>query len=681
MESSSHLNPGRILQDGRYKLVRFISSGGFGCTYEAIYTKFDSRVVVKEFFIADFCNRDGRTGNVSLGTQSKAELVGKLKKKFIDEAKTVFNMHHQHIVRVIDVFEENGTAYYVMDFIDGQSLNDMVKTHGPLPEQKALKYIREIADALRYVHSFNRLHLDVKPGNIMVDKKDNSVLIDFGASKHYDEESGEGTSTFLGINTRGYAPVEQQNGSLSTFSPATDIYALGATLYKLLTGITPPDAVSLLSKERKLQPLPETVSETTRAAINAAMQLTRSDRPQSIDEFLAILDGTDGSEVEVVSVVDVEGTRIEGTDDGDIKVEAVQVGSGNVASSVGITAVNGVAVSGNNGVSGSNDISTDNTPNISGGSSNGPDNKEKDTPLGKGKEEKKKPLLQTVIIAVACAVVVGLIVYFAVSKSNSGSNGERELATTDTLENVERPELTQQIIPEKEESDEQGGKEDSQTGKPEQSSNSAAQEGGLTNSAASQQAQTAQQGAQQSQAGKPKTGMINGHEYVDLGLSVKWATCNVGASSPTGYGSYFAWGETSTKSEYTTDNSTTYGKDLGSIAGNSNYDVARAKWGGSWRLPTASEIDELKSKCKYEWTTQGSVNGYKVTGPNGNSIFLPAAGYRYGSSLSYQGSRGYYWSSTPDGTGNACSLYFYSGDFSRDWYGRFYGFSVRPVSE
>ncbi len=176
------------------------------------------------------------------------------------------------------------------------------------------------------------------------------------------------------------------------------------------------------------------------------------------------------------------------------------------------------------------------------------------------------------------------------------------------------------------------------------------------------------------------TGKINGYEYVDLGLSVKWARYNVGASSPTGYGNYYAWGETSTKSEYTEANSKTYGQSIGDIAGDSRYDVARAKWGSTWRLPTANEIDELINKCSWKWTTVGGVKGYKVTGPNGNSIFLPAAGDRNGSSLLGQGSNGYYWSSTPYGTSTAYSLTFYSGRFSRYWYRRGYGFSVRPVS-
>ena len=187
----------------------------------------------------------------------------------------------------------------------------------------------------------------------------------------------------------------------------------------------------------------------------------------------------------------------------------------------------------------------------------------------------------------------------------------------------------------------------------------------------------------------------NGHEYVDLGLSVKWATCNVGASKPEEYGDYFAWGETQPKSTY---NWSTYKWCRGSYDTQTKYcidsyygtvdnkttlelsdDAARANWGGSWRMPTKAEQDELREQCTWTWTTQNGVNGYKVTSKsNGNSIFLPAAGHRDGSSLYGVGSYGYYWSSSLD-TGYAYYLYF--GSFSVNWGSnlRYCGRSVRPV--
>ena len=177
------------------------------------------------------------------------------------------------------------------------------------------------------------------------------------------------------------------------------------------------------------------------------------------------------------------------------------------------------------------------------------------------------------------------------------------------------------------------------------------------------------------------SGIINGHDYVDLGLSVKWATCNVGASSPEGYGDYYAWGETSTKSSYDEDNCATWKKKIGDIAGTSR-DVARVKWGGSWRMPTLAECQELWGKCTWEWTTRNGVSGNKVTGPNGNSIFLPAAGSRGRESLLEAGKYGNYWSSTPY-KGNPCLSHtkaFSGGNLNvLDWHYRSYGLTVRPV--
>ena len=179
------------------------------------------------------------------------------------------------------------------------------------------------------------------------------------------------------------------------------------------------------------------------------------------------------------------------------------------------------------------------------------------------------------------------------------------------------------------------------------------------------------------------SGTENGHDYVDLGLpsGLKWATCNVGASTSTDYGYYYAWGEITTKTEYTEDNNLTYGKQMNDISGNAQYDAATANWGGNWRMPTKAEQEELLNNCTWTWTTYNGVKGYNVEGPNGNSIFLPAAGGRNGSSLGYAGSIGYYWGSTPGGSYDncACHLGFNSVNHSVGNYGRYDGQSVRPV--
>ena len=172
------------------------------------------------------------------------------------------------------------------------------------------------------------------------------------------------------------------------------------------------------------------------------------------------------------------------------------------------------------------------------------------------------------------------------------------------------------------------------------------------------------------------SGTHKGHNYVDLGLSVKWATCNVGAGSPEEYGNYYAWGETVTKSRYSDENCGTWEKNIGDIKGTSR-DVAHQKWGGNWRMPTAEEFYELIDKCDWDW----DVDGYIVTGPNGNSIFLPYAGARYEDELF--GGYGEYWSSTPVSEDTQYAYYFCFGCGSWDtiWGRRSHGHSVRPVLE
>ena len=189
--------------------------------------------------------------------------------------------------------------------------------------------------------------------------------------------------------------------------------------------------------------------------------------------------------------------------------------------------------------------------------------------------------------------------------------------------------------------------------------------------------------ASHTQANISTTNTINGHEWVDLGLSVKWATCNVGASLPFDYGDSFAWGETMMKTSYTEGNCKTYNKPMGDIAGNFQYDTARANWGSTWRMPTKKEFQELSDQCTWTWTSQGGHNGYRVTSKtNGNSIFLPAAGYRYGESLYYVGSNGNYWSASPINTTIGRRLCFDSSSvYPQNIFNRAAGFSVRPVSE
>lgn len=181
---------------------------------------------------------------------------------------------------------------------------------------------------------------------------------------------------------------------------------------------------------------------------------------------------------------------------------------------------------------------------------------------------------------------------------------------------------------------------------------------------------------------KPQT-----KEWVDLGLSVKWATCNIGAHSPSDYGSYFAWGETASKSSFVVKNCKNEGKVVSDFSGNSKYDAARVIWGGKWRVPTKSECEELVKNCEWTWTTQGGHKGFRVTSKiNGNSIFLPATGSRINTMTGGVGENGGYWTSTPENEHDYPGYGYYLATSGPDIFfvrgdSRYRGYTVRPVTD
>ena len=280
------LADGQTLQNGKYTIIRMLAHGGFGVTYLAHHEMLDIDVCIKEFFPSAWCNRDAFSYEISVATAGNTDTVTRFMDKFLKEARSIARLHHEGIIKIQDVFRENGTAYYVMDYIDGCSLQDLVKKQGPLPLDVALNYIRQAAEALGYLHANHMNHLDVKPANMMVDAKGRLTLIDFGVAKHYGEDGHQTTTTPLCIS-RGYSPIEQyKDGGVSRFSPVADIYPLGATLYYLLTGETPPEATELTFGEIAI---PSTVPAHIASAIRHAMRPNPADRIPSIPAFLSSL--------------------------------------------------------------------------------------------------------------------------------------------------------------------------------------------------------------------------------------------------------------------------------------------------------------------------------------------------------------------------------------------------------
>ena len=283
------LKSGTVLQDGKYEIRKTLGSGGFGITYLGVHHMLNKMVCIKEFFPREYYNRDDNSRSISLGSQGSAQLMNVYRSKFIKEARTIARLQHNNVITIYDVFEENNTAYYVMEYIEGDSLSGIIKRNGPMGAEKAKEYIYSVADALAYVHNNNLLHLDVKPANIMVRSADNHVvLIDFGLAKQYDTDGNQTSTTPIGISP-GYAPPEQyEEGAGATFSPATDIYSLGATLYYITTGKVPPSTSAVM--DGGLPDLVKDLSPELQCVIISAMQPARRNRPDSIHAFLALFE-------------------------------------------------------------------------------------------------------------------------------------------------------------------------------------------------------------------------------------------------------------------------------------------------------------------------------------------------------------------------------------------------------
>lgn len=277
------LKPGALLRDN-YRIEQILGQGGFGITYLATDLSLDRYVAIKEFFPKDYCERETTTSHITIGTSSNIEFVLWLKDKFLKEARNLAKLDHPGIIKIYSAFEDNNTAYYVMDYIEGKNLSEIVKQTGALSESKALQYISQVGNALDYVHKQNINHLDIKPANIMIrNVDDRAVLIDFGLSKQYDSEGNQTSATPAGIS-HGYAPLEQYNaGGVSEFSPQTDIYSLAATLYYLLSGSVPPHATDLIDEDITFPPY---FPIDIRPAIIKAMASSRKNRPATVNRFI-----------------------------------------------------------------------------------------------------------------------------------------------------------------------------------------------------------------------------------------------------------------------------------------------------------------------------------------------------------------------------------------------------------
>ena len=286
------LRSGTILK-GKYRIKSHLSSGGFGKTYLAEYGSRNTKVAIKEFFMnrANQREADGVTVSVDR-TKENADAFDSQLVKFKKEYERLKQINNVHVVKVHECFEENGTAYYVMDYVEGDDLKGRLKQRRtPYAEKTVLGYLKQILDGLAAIHSAGLLHLDIKPSNIMVDAHGYVKLIDLGASKDY--MRGVGATVLTGLaRTDRYAPPEQIDGSYDKLGPWTDFYALGATIYYLLTCKEIPTWTELKedkSNDKRNSLSMSDISEETKRLVVWLMNTDREKRPRSVSEILTKL--------------------------------------------------------------------------------------------------------------------------------------------------------------------------------------------------------------------------------------------------------------------------------------------------------------------------------------------------------------------------------------------------------
>jgi len=276
------LQPGTVLCGGKYTIEKEIGEGGFGITYKALQIGLNRTVCIKEYFPAGKCARATHARTVYVQGASE-NLFEKYRQAFVKEAKMLATLHHPNIVEVIDVFDENNTSYMVMAFIEGQSLQKIVDSRGRLPYPEVVNYIAQVTNAVGYIHERHILHRDIKPDNIMITADYKAILIDFGSAREFEQDK---TQVHTSMLTHGYAPTEQYTAN-SRKGSYTDIYAIGATMYFVLTGQIPLEAAARLTEPmvapKELAPdIPDEANRT----ILKAMQLKAENRHQTVQDFM-----------------------------------------------------------------------------------------------------------------------------------------------------------------------------------------------------------------------------------------------------------------------------------------------------------------------------------------------------------------------------------------------------------
>lgn len=654
---SIELQPGTTLNNGKYIIEKKIGAGGFGITYKAIQSGLNRTVCIKEYFPSGKCNRN--TSSKTVFPQGMTtELYDKYRFAFVNEAKMLAALKHPNIVEVIDVFDENNTSYMVMEFITGKNIQDIVDEDGPLSYNVAINYIGQITNAIDFIHKQHILHRDIKPENIMITSEYKAILIDFGAAREFEHDKVQSHTSMF---TRGYAPPEQYHKS-SLKGSFTDIYALGATLYFALTSVEPIDsATRSIEKLKEPKELCQNVPENANRTIMKAMELDPKDRHQTIKEFMDdILNVRPSKKKETVPEIPAPKPKKKKNTLLILSVLLLLLGCGGYFSYWTIEKFNIHCTFLDEG-----DRCIDHEQY----------NDARDYYNEALLIQEQYPLLQS------------LGVFRSDANDELKKVDEREAFSIDKDKYLKH--VIDGVNHEKNYKFAKAKKEFEQALKIEEKYQYTRYSSFFDKNMSEKIAEVDKQNADYEKLKKElkaagATGKHKGRYFVDLGLpsGLKWATCNIGATSPEQYGDYYAWAETKTKSIYTEENSVALDMEITyDISEITRYDAAKAIWGGAWRLPSAAEFSELQNNCEWEISSMNGVNGYKVIGKNGNSIFIPFAGGYNNETCYYNGIQAYLWSSTPQGEIVSVCLFMDMdyNEVSNCNINKYVGLSIRPV--
>lgn len=706
-----------------YRIEKILGQGSFGITYLAKielqgdlgYLESCIHVTIKEFFMKEISGREGT--NVTSSSNSKGGLFYDYKEKFSREAKNLSKLKHPNIVNVMELFEANNTCYYVMEYLSGGDLDSLIERRSKLTEEDTLKYTRQIGEALSFMHQNKMLHLDLKPKNVMLNADEDAILIDFGLSKQYDKNGEPESSTTVGRGTPGYAPLEQANYQDGHGFPVTmDIYALGATMYKMLTGKRAPEASVILNEGFPMACLlKHNVSNAMASIVKKAMMPRKDERFQSVFDLRNELENLNAYQDEESEETHIDENNLyEEPKDNAEKEEEINVSQNEESEETYVEehlvideTVDKIVIQYKS------EIRFEITPNMLRLNHSCPniigigDFKSFVKALSQIQLIKRQEAphninvdmnIEKVSISLFKRGIIDKVysVQTHEDRSYGTLNGNAQSVWLQLMHFITSylpldskfhthkwydypPHINNFIL------------------KDVSSSNLSVQNDDET------------------VVGKVldffdnlifdikwkikynwksfifwfliaalflgvyksplfPSGRINGHSYVDLGLSVKWAATDIGNWCFCEHGAYFKWGEIN-PTDITSRVDSVYSIDIpnNDIAGLKRYDAATLRWGESWRMPTISEIKELKTKCKWKWISLGANSGYLVTGPNGKQIFLP---------ISYE-EGGFIWSSTlyQENRTQAYLLGFDKNNINTEHYSHSWFCPIRPVTK